>query len=124
MVKYSEDKNNPLNRKIAEVFAANSFEDCKKLCREIYEIGMEDGQAFVWKVRAGDFDSFEVNPDLPEDIKKMVIEKHEQDMKMKQQPQMPFTITSSNSKEITFAEMVSGKLVMKHGVPDDQWGTR
>jgi hypothetical protein len=52
---FSNEAENPLNVKIREVWKAETFEECLALCREIYQIGFEDGQGFVWRLRAGDF---------------------------------------------------------------------
>jgi hypothetical protein len=122
---YDESKNNPLNRKIAEVFAANTFEECKKLCRECYEFGVKDGQEFVWKMRAGDYEEIP-NPDLPDDVKNFIAEqkKKEKIKRAELEKTISVTTTTNANNEIDYFEMVSGKLTHKHGVPDDKWGTR
>jgi hypothetical protein len=55
MIEFSEDKDNPLNRKIAELWAAKSYDECVKLAREIFQMGIDDGQALVYNMRAGKF---------------------------------------------------------------------
>jgi hypothetical protein len=52
---FSGEEDNPLNIKIGEVWKAETIEECVSLCRAIYKIGFDDGQSFVWKLRAGDF---------------------------------------------------------------------
>ena len=63
---YDENFNTPLNKKIAALWSFSvemcqgHEEEFKKLCREIYEMGFEDGQQFVWKMRAGQFEKTEI----------------------------------------------------------------
>jgi hypothetical protein len=54
-ITFSNEEDNPLNIKIREVWKAETVEECISLCREIYQIGFDDGQGFVWELRAGDF---------------------------------------------------------------------
>ena len=56
---YSDDPSNPLNRRIEEiaswaVYFGSSVSRCEveDLCREIYELGFNDGQAHVWASRS------------------------------------------------------------------------
>ena len=53
---YSNDPNNPLNKKIAQIIALEKSEPAYKenvteLCRQICDMGFEDGQRFVWELR-------------------------------------------------------------------------
>jgi uncharacterized protein YaaW (UPF0174 family) len=123
-IKYDENPDSILNKKILQMWGIKDFEEFKKACRELYELGCDDGQAFVWKVRQGNFDSFEINENLPEEVKKEIREQLEKEKKAREEVQTATITTNADGKSIYFAEMVSGKLVMKHGIPDDKWGTR
>jgi nitrogen fixation-related uncharacterized protein len=123
-IKYDENPENPLNKKIFTAWGTKNYDEFKKVCREIYEIGIEDGQTFLWKLRSGQFDSVEVNPDLPDHVKQMIKEQMDKDAEAKKNLEQTITVTNNANKEIDFVEMINGKLTMRHGIPDDKWGTR
>jgi len=50
---FSEEKSNPVNIKIRDIWAAKSFDECQKLCRELFELGFNDGQICLQKLRQG-----------------------------------------------------------------------
>jgi histidinol dehydrogenase len=135
-ITYDENEDNVLNKKIREAYEAinnaksydKSFEKFKQICREIFELGFDDGQNFVWKVRQGKFDKIEPNKDLPLNVQKEIEEQfkkeQEERAKFENNLQMTVTTTDGETKAIDYVEMVSGKLVMKHGMPDSSWGTK
>ena len=64
---FSDDPNTPLNKKIVELCSwiqepINIFERMQELCREIYDMGFDDGQAYVWKMRSMEFVDDPENP--------------------------------------------------------------
>jgi hypothetical protein len=54
-ITFSNEIDNPLNIKIREVWKAEAFEECVSFCRDIFQMGFDDGQSFVWRMRLGDF---------------------------------------------------------------------
>jgi len=66
-IKFSDDPDGPLNRLVGEVIKAAHHVGHRvqitELCRQIYTMGFDEGQAYVWKLRQGDSDE--------EDLKKI-----------------------------------------------------
>ena len=58
---FSDDMAAPLNQKIEEIKDALAgcpmnlvkMEKIRDICREIYIMGFDDGEAYVWKLRQG-----------------------------------------------------------------------
>ena len=61
---FSDDPITPLNQKIAELtqlaLPVPIEGSIKRICREIYDMAFEDGQAFVYTLRSGMFDKIEI----------------------------------------------------------------
>ena len=47
---FSEDPTTPLNQKINELYNCDPHR-ISDICYQIYNMGFEDGQSFVWKMR-------------------------------------------------------------------------
>ena len=65
---WDENPENVVNKKIAEIYTAAIFQhNCNDVeyeknraefvarCRELFELGFNDGQSYVWNVRRGNF---------------------------------------------------------------------
>ena len=64
---FSDDPSNPLNQRINDIWSwgqqsVRSFEQIRDICREIYSMGFEDGQSYVWKMRSMTFIDDPENP--------------------------------------------------------------
>jgi len=66
-ITFSNDPDNPLNKKIMEVLSCSRQNGdhlgrTQDLCREIYKMGFDDGQSYVWKMRQMAFVDDPENP--------------------------------------------------------------
>jgi len=71
MIEWSNDKDNIVNVKIREIWAAKTWDECQKLCRELFEMAHYDGQQYVWAVRNGNFTGHKITPEGRELAKKL-----------------------------------------------------
>ena len=107
---YDEDPNTPLNKKIATLwaFSVEMTGGCKeefiKMCREIYEMGIESGQEFVWAMRAGKF----VETDLDEDKNTITITTNS-------------SLMNNDQLDVQHVKFNKGVVMHIKGLEDEHW---
>ena len=47
-ITFSDDPNDALNKKVAELGSVVGYEAFQSICREIYKMGFDDGQTDMW----------------------------------------------------------------------------
>jgi len=127
MIQWDESKDNPVNIKIRKIWAAETFEECQTLCRELFELGHTDGQQYVWAVRAGDFTGHKITEHGKEMAKKLgqteeeflgidtnKFEKVGDEWVLRKTPIKDETITVTNNSNIQqYVEFDNGKFRLK-----------